>query len=229
MKKKKRRARMKHRSQRDLYLEPMHRRLIGRVLDLATDFIEKGREMGEIKSVVDIGCAEGMYLGLLPQAEVKVGIDISLLKLRIGRKKRRDVLFVLSDAEFMPFRSYTFDLALCIEVLEHTRNPENVVNELYRILKLHGEAIFSVPLGNDGDPTHIHVFYPMKLRKLLKRCGFVVEYGSTRDSAKTRLRILLREHIKKLAPKFIRNILPKFLPNVVSKAYFPFILMVCRK
>ena len=41
----------------------------------------------------------------------------------------------------------TFDYVLCTEVLEHTLNPFNAVNEIYRILKLGGLVFIFVPFN----------------------------------------------------------------------------------
>lgn len=40
-----------------------------------------------------------------------------------------------------------FDVIICTEVLEHTLNPFNAVNELYRILKPDGKVFVSTPFN----------------------------------------------------------------------------------
>jgi hypothetical protein len=44
-------------------------------------------------------------------------------------------------------KSDSFDVVVCTEVLEHTLNPFAAVNEIHRILKPSGLAIFSVPFN----------------------------------------------------------------------------------
>ena len=41
----------------------------------------------------------------------------------------------------------TFDVIICTEVLEHTENPFNAINELYRILKIGGTLYLSTPFN----------------------------------------------------------------------------------
>lgn len=43
--------------------------------------------------------------------------------------------------------SETFDVVICTEVLEHTLNPFNAVNEIYRILKIGGIVYASIPFN----------------------------------------------------------------------------------
>ncbi len=40
-----------------------------------------------------------------------------------------------------------FDVVVCTEVLEHTLNPFNAVNEIYRVLKTEGVALISTPFN----------------------------------------------------------------------------------
>ena len=46
---------------------------------------------------------------------------------------------------FLPFRSASFDTALNVQVLEHVFEPILVVQEIGRILKPGGKALFLIP------------------------------------------------------------------------------------
>lgn len=48
-----------------------------------------------------------------------------------------------NNAEIIP--SGTYDLIFCFEVLEHTLQPFDAMNELYRILKPNGRLVLSTP------------------------------------------------------------------------------------
>jgi SAM-dependent methyltransferase len=54
-------------------------------------------------------------------------------------------LDVLGDLEFQPFGPATVDCILCMVVLEHTRNPRQVLSELARILKPGASLYLVVP------------------------------------------------------------------------------------
>ena len=47
--------------------------------------------------------------------------------------------------ENMPFEGGTIDLALCIAVLEHVKEPEKIVQEIKRVLKNDGEIYVEIP------------------------------------------------------------------------------------
>ena len=49
---------------------------------------------------------------------------------------------IVSDIEQLPFLDHSIDILINIAVLEHVRNPERVVEEMYRVLK-HGGIIYS--------------------------------------------------------------------------------------
>jgi len=52
---------------------------------------------------------------------------------------------ILMDAEDMHFSDNTIDNFVCISVLEHTNNPEKIIDEIFRCLKKGGLFYFSVP------------------------------------------------------------------------------------
>lgn len=54
-------------------------------------------------------------------------------------------LDVRGDLEQLPFRSGAFDCILCMVVLEHTRNPKQVLCEFARVLKKGGTLFLVVP------------------------------------------------------------------------------------
>ncbi len=51
----------------------------------------------------------------------------------------------LADVTNLKYKSNSFDIVLCISVLEHVKNYQKAVDEIYRVLKSHGEAVVAVP------------------------------------------------------------------------------------
>jgi len=90
--------------------------------------------------ILDVGTGPG-YLPLrisevLPGSEV-IGIDISKDMIRVARKNAegKNVKFLVGDASKMPFEDDSFDLVVSTGSLHHWRNPVNVLNEIYRVLR----------------------------------------------------------------------------------------------
>jgi SAM-dependent methyltransferase len=54
-------------------------------------------------------------------------------------------LDICGDLESIPMRSDSVDRILCMVVLEHTRNPGQVLSEFARVLKPEGELVMVVP------------------------------------------------------------------------------------
>lgn len=65
--------------------------------------------------------------------------------LDIDEKSNADYVADLCACNKEIITDQTFDIVICTEVLEHTLNPFNAVNEIYRILKLDGKAAITTP------------------------------------------------------------------------------------
>lgn len=94
--------------------------------------------------LLDVGCGNGKYLGR-NQLTFQLGCDMSANLLNICR--HRDLEVAQADIMNLPFRSNTFDAALCIAVLHHLALPArrlNATKELFRILKPGGSLLLYV-------------------------------------------------------------------------------------
>jgi len=90
---------------------------------------------------LDLGCGDGHYVKYIPNY---VGLDIAVGYLKRFKKKR-----VWGVAQHLPFADEVFDRILMSEMLEHTYEREDILNECYRILKEKGFLIVSTPYGRD--------------------------------------------------------------------------------
>lgn len=52
---------------------------------------------------------------------------------------------VVASGEELPFDDNIFDAVLCLEVLEHTKNPNQMIKEIRRVLKRDGVLILTAP------------------------------------------------------------------------------------
>lgn len=98
---------------------------------------------GEIKSLADIGCGNGVFLNALMtlRPELKlVGVDRSKAALKFVKTENFE-----ADIDNLPFEDGKFDCATCLEVIEHipvTVYPK-ALSELSRISKKY--LVISVP------------------------------------------------------------------------------------
>ena len=85
-------------------------------------------------------------------------------------------LDVVGDLGQLPFCAGTFDLALCLEVLEHLPEPQQALTELARVLRSGGRLNFSVPMSwhQHQKPHDYYRYTSFGLRYLLDRAGFDV-------------------------------------------------------
>ncbi|MDP2905293.1 MAG: methyltransferase domain-containing protein [Candidatus Omnitrophota bacterium] len=97
------------------------------------------------KRVLEVGCGAGNILEKLP-IENLFGIDISdyLLK-RAGIRLGKKAWLSQGNAESMPFKDGSFDLAICTEVIEHTQNPAVLLASINSVLKPGGKLVISIP------------------------------------------------------------------------------------
>jgi SAM-dependent methyltransferase len=166
---------------------PIQQRLISRFLDTVARLVKQTESM----TLVDIGCSEGFVLrhlqGLWPGLRC-YGIDIDFDALERGRFANRGVQVQKASIYNIPFKARAFDLALCLEVLEHLDEPEKALKELIRITRRY--CLLSVPheplfrmanflrgksmrrFGNDID--HLNHWGKNSFTRLLQEAGLII-------------------------------------------------------
>lgn len=113
---------------------------------------ETNPQMGE--EIIDLGCGTGYYLYLLSNLLLNLkltGFDNdkkALEEAKLLLSNNESINFVMGDMHKMPFKDNSFDKTVASEVLEHVENDEQVLKEVYRILKPNGILVISVPSIN---------------------------------------------------------------------------------
>ena len=96
--------------------------------------------------ILDAGCGEGFVVSYLLQGNdglTITGIDCSLEAIEMARQMVPGVLFDVGDLREMPYGDDSFDLVMCLEVLEHLPDPHRGLRELRRVTSAH--CLVSVP------------------------------------------------------------------------------------
>ena len=109
-------------------------------------------------AVVDIGCGpDGLIFHL--EARRRVGIDPLILSYRNLTSLPTQTSIVQGCAENLPFSDEAFDFALCINMLDHTIVPGDVLCEISRVLRPGGLAFVQVYTTPVIDKTFIRLGY----------------------------------------------------------------------
>jgi SAM-dependent methyltransferase len=149
----------------------------------------------DARQILDVGCGEGFTLQELRESGVEaamVGVDYRQAALAWSEangvaQSRLNV----ADAHHLPFPDNSFDLVLCLEVLEHLPDSGVGLRELLRVAR--DCVVVSVPhepffrganflrgkhlraLGND--PEHLHTYSGRAFRHLAAVQAQVVWHG----------------------------------------------------
>lgn len=120
-------------------------------------------------SVLDIGCGEGRFLGLLDQEiERKVGVDLSERPILFAKAFHPEIEFHSKDAADL---QEIFDVVTAIEVLEHIPDEQitQFLSTMYSRTKPGGHIIICVPtLARELSEKHYRHYDIDIFRKQLK-------------------------------------------------------------
>jgi len=99
-----------------------------------------------INSILDIGTAEGAMLSSIkkefPQAKC-FGLEYSQELIEMNQDK--NIKIIQGDAQNLPFKNNSFDIAIATAIIEHLPGPSKIISETYRILKKGGLFILTTP------------------------------------------------------------------------------------
>jgi SAM-dependent methyltransferase len=135
---------------------------------------------GPGRRVLDLGCRDGALTREFAAGNEVVGVDADRDALAEAQKLGIETRWADLD-EPLPFPDASFDVVVAGELLEHLRDPRQLVAEARRVLRPGGTLVASVPnayrLKNrlrflagrkpEDDPTHLQMFTADDVRKLL--------------------------------------------------------------
>lgn len=194
-------------------------------------------EMFENKTVLDIGCGAGgksLYYAKLGASHV-YGVDVvSEYEKESGELAKELELsdkftFLCCDAKDMPYEDNTFDTVIMNDAMEHVDCPNEVLNEIIRVLKPGGRVYINFPPYNHPFGAHlsdainipwVHMFFSEKtLIKAYKKLVSPLPDGERR----TNFRISEKDgkeyfsYINKMTLKRFKRILKE--ENIVPVYY----------
>jgi ubiquinone/menaquinone biosynthesis C-methylase UbiE len=97
--------------------------------------------------VLDLGCGDGRITGALAAAGAEVtGVDPSAVALERARSAHPDLPFAsTAQGGLLPFEDGSFDVLVCINVLEHVADTQRFMSEARRVLAPGGRIAIAVP------------------------------------------------------------------------------------
>jgi methionine biosynthesis protein MetW len=135
---------------------------------------------GPGRRVLDLGCRDGALTEAYASGNDVVGVDAD--KEALAEAARRGIETHWADLDQpLQFEDASFDVVVAGELLEHLRDPHRLAAEIRRVLKPGGTFVGSVPnafrlkgrlrflagRAPESDPTHLQMFSPSDVRRLL--------------------------------------------------------------
>lgn len=136
-------------------------------------------------AVLDLGCGPDGLIFYFPKQGLRVGLDPLINSYAIYFKVSKEVSLVKGVGENLPLRDNCLDLIFCINTLDHTISPKEILRNMWKTLKIRGFLLlnvnteplldlFAMKLGYQPPLSeyHPHRFLPMRVVQDLKEVGF---------------------------------------------------------
>lgn len=140
------------------------------------------------KEMLDAGCGSGIYsFSLSNKFQHIEAIDIENKKISYAKKINpfSNISFKQRDLTNLKYKNNKFDLVICSDVLEHTKEDKKAFSEIARVLKKGGTLLLTLPYNSK------------KNKKVYKRYGHeragYTEKGIKKLCAKNNLTLIKSE------------------------------------
>lgn len=138
-----------------------HRKRLYYVISYLSEIFREG----QMKTFVDVGCAEGFYVKYVASSHLEtfcIGADVARAYVKKAKTNVNTLNsdYVVCDVDRLPFRNSGIDAVLCSEVLEHVHNYLGSLAELNRVVKKYLVLSF---------PGHSYLYQIMSRIKIAKK------------------------------------------------------------
>lgn len=131
---------------------------VKKMLAILTDADAIGAQRKRL--AVDIGCSGGFFTSAItPYFEQVLGLDIDIHALKVARGKSgsENLSYIAGDSLKLPLLDKSVDLIICNHVYEHVPYPEQMFNEISRVLSSEGVCYLGVASRLTLIEPHYHL------------------------------------------------------------------------
>ena len=127
--------------------------------------------------LLDAGCGSGRNMVELARRGAVTGIEVSDTWVGVAREGGAGVVVAGSVLD-MPFASESFDLAVCLDVIEHLEDDLGALRELRRVVAPGGALLVTVPAyqwlwsGHDVINHHYRRYTRRTLQRVAEQAGW---------------------------------------------------------
>lgn len=147
--------------ERNPFMDFLYNEKLRRTLDMINFEAKKNSSARRI--VLDLGCGHGYFSRVLSLQFTTIGLDINK-RFKVQTRKFKKLFFILADISFLPFRSHSVDIVVCLSVLEHLQNLDDIVKKIKDVLKRDGIFIAGYPVETKFFRFILRLVNPMGFR-----------------------------------------------------------------
>ena len=166
--------------------------------------------------VLDAGCGSGRNMLELARYGEVSGVELSETSVALARKRGVGEVVEGSVLE-MPFAADSFDLAVCLDVIEHLQDDRGALRELRRVLAPGGALLVTVPAyrwlwsGHDEINHHHRRYNRRTLLAAAREAGWSCEFATYFNSLLLPVAIVLRA-LDRVNPRTTESSLDLWVP-----------------
>ena len=127
--------------------------------------------------ILDAGCGSGRNMVELARRGAVTGVELSDTSVALARARHAGEVIAGSVTE-MPFADDSFDLATCLDVIEHLEDDLAALRELRRVVAPAGSLLVTVPAyqwlwsGHDEINHHFRRYTRSSLQRTAEQAGW---------------------------------------------------------
>lgn len=99
------------------------------------------------EAILDLGCGTGLLFSFISTKSLLIGIDLSSQMVRRAARRictHPEGHVICADVDYLPLRDSIFDTVFAFTLLQNIRAPQNLLQEVTRVLKYNSSLILSV-------------------------------------------------------------------------------------